>query len=83
MIPYLVEPLLPISRFSAADAGRAKLIPGKRVRVNRWSPTLRGLHGVIITPRDDERVGDGDCAVLLDDWDHSLAFYWDEIELVG
>jgi len=41
------------------------------------------LHGVIVTPRDCERVGAGDCAVLLDEWDHPLAFYWNEIETLA
>ena len=83
MTPYLVEPYLPISRYSLAAFECAKLVPGKRVLVNRWSPTLGGQRGVIVTPRDGERVGAGDCAVLLDEWDHPLAFYWDEIEILA
>jgi hypothetical protein len=71
------------SNYAAADAKREKLVAGRRIRVTHLSPALRGLHGVIVTPRDCERVGAGDCAVLLDEWDHPLAFYWNEIETLA
>ena len=80
-IPRLVEPVYSTSNYALADATRAKPVPGRRVLVNRWSPTLHGLHGVIVTPRDGEQVGEGDCAVLLDERDYLLGFFWNELEL--
>ena len=68
--------------FSQADAGRARLIAGKRVLVNWWSPTLQGRRGVIVAVGEGEWVGEGDCAVLLDGRDHPFGFYWHELEML-
>lgn len=78
--PVELPPYCSTSNYALADAVREKLVAGKRIRVNRWSPTLQGRHGVIVAVGEGERVGDGDCAVLLDEWDHPLAFYWQELE---
>lgn len=69
------------SCFTLAAAQRAKLVAGKRVLVTRASSTLGGRHGVIVTAGGAEQVGEGDCAVLLDEWDHPLAFFWSELEV--
>jgi len=74
------EPDRSTSGFRLAVTQRARLIVGQRIRVNRWSPTLQGRRGVIVTPRDSEQVGEGDCAVLLDEWEHPLGFFWFELE---
>jgi len=66
--------------FSQADAGRARLVAGRRVLVNWWSPGLHGRRGVIVAIGEHEQVGEGDCAVLLDEWDYALGFYWHELE---
>jgi len=60
-----------------------ELIAGRRVRVSYPSPTLRGLHGVVVELAELDRIGDGDYAVLLDKWDHPLGFYRDELILEG
>lgn len=75
------EPDRSTSGYRLAAAQRARLVVGQRVHVNRWSPALQGRQGVIVTPRDGERVGEGDCAVLLDEWDYPLAFYASELEV--
>jgi hypothetical protein len=71
------------SCFGLADTQRAKLVPGRWVRVNHRSPSFRGWRGVIVTPREGQRIGDGDCAVLLDHWDYPLGFFWCELEADG
>lgn len=68
------------SAFALAAAQRAKLVVGKRIQVTRASSTLSGRHGVIVTVGGS---GQGDCAVLLDEWEHTLAFYWCELEVAS
>ena len=66
------------ANYVAATLVRETLVAGRRVRVKHLTPTLRGLQGVIVAGR----IGDHDCAVLLDEWDHPLGFYWQEIEVM-
>jgi len=54
---------------------RAGLFVGKRVGVYVGSPAVAG-QGVIVELLDGDK---GDCAVLLDDWDRPLGFYWHEL----
>lgn len=69
------------SNYALADTRRTELVVGTRIRVNRWSPALRDSRGVIVVVGEGERIGEGDCAVLLDEWDHPLGFFWNELEL--
>ena len=69
------------SCFALAETQRAGLAVGKRILVNRWSPALHGHRGVIVAVGESQRIGEGDCAVLLDEWEHPLGFYWNELEL--
>jgi hypothetical protein len=57
------------------EASRAELVVGKRVGVWYPPPATSG-RGVIVELVDDCWA---DCAVLLDDWDHPLGFYWHEV----
>jgi len=71
------------SNYALAAAQRERLVAGRRIRVTHLSPALRGQHGVIVAPGEVDRIGSGDCAVLLDEWDHPLGFYWNELEVVA
>jgi len=81
--PREVSPYCSTSNYALAAYMRKKLVAGIRVRVNRWSPTLQGRHGVVVPVAEGGRIGAGDCAVLLDEWDHPLGFYWQELEVVA
>jgi len=64
-----------MASMAEVDARRAELVVGKRVGVHYPPPATAG-RGVIV------ELVDGcwaDCAVLLDDWDQPLGFYWHEV----
>ena len=58
------------------DAQRARLEVGTRVAVQPGVPNLGGLMGSIV---DTGPFLDGDCAVLLDGWGHTIGFYCHEL----
>jgi hypothetical protein len=74
-----VSPSGPSTHMAERAATIAELAVGQLVSIKSDSPVTREKVGVITQTGPENFFENGDCMVLLDGWDRSLAFYWTEI----
>ncbi len=74
-----VSPSGPSTHMAERVATIAELAVGQLVSIKSDSPVTRGKVGVITQTGPENFFENGDCMVLLDDWDQPLSFYWHEI----